>query len=79
MAARAKVPGLPSKFVFHDLRHHLASVLIVGGLDVKTVQATMRHADATTTLNTYAHLWPETDTRTRAVMGAVLDRLVANM
>ena len=79
VAARAKVPGLPSKFVFHDLRHHLASVLIVGGLDVKTVQATMRHADATTTLNTYAHLWPETDTRTRAVMGAVLDRLVANM
>lgn len=64
--------GLPEAFRFHDLRHYLASLLIASGSDVKVVQARLRHASATTTLNTYAHLWPDSDESTRAAVGAVL-------
>ena len=73
---REKVDGLPEEFTFHDLRHYLASLLIASGADIKTVQARMRHASATTTLDTYGHLWPDADESTRAAIGAVItDRL----
>jgi integrase len=70
--ARQRVDGLPAGFRFHDLRHYFASLLIASGNDVKVVQARLRHASATTTLNTYAHLWPDSDESTRAAVGAVL-------
>jgi integrase len=66
------VPGLPGGFRFHDLRHYLASLLIASGADVKVVQTRLRHASATTTLNTYSHLWPDADETARAAVGAVL-------
>jgi integrase len=71
-AARTKVPGLPEKFCFHDLRHYLASLLIASGADIKTVQARMRHATAATTLDVYGHLWPDADESTRAAVGAAI-------
>jgi integrase len=61
--ARAKVPGLPPDFRFHDYAdvgttttcgHYLASMLIASGADVKVVKARLRHASAKTTLDTYA-------------------------
>jgi integrase len=70
--ARGKVSGLPEGFRTHDLRHYFASMLIAAGLDVKVVQARMRHASATVTLNTYGHLWPDTDDSSRAAVAAVL-------
>lgn len=63
-AAREQV-GLPDGFSFHDLRHHFASLLIASGLDVKVVQARLRHASAKTTLDTYGHLWPDRDDSSR--------------
>lgn len=63
---------LPEGFRFHDLRHYLASLLIASGADVKVVQTRLRHASATTTLNTYAHLWPDSDESRRAAVGVVL-------
>jgi integrase len=71
-AARAKVPGLPPDFRFHDLRHYLASMLIASGADVKVVQRRLRHASATTPLDTYAHVWPDADDSTRAAIDAVM-------
>ncbi len=71
-AARGAVPGLPDAFRFHDLRHYFASLLIASGADVKVVQARLRHASAKTTLDTYGHLWPDSDESTRAAVGAVL-------
>ncbi len=53
-------------FTLHDLRHFYASGLIAAGCDVVTVQRALGHAKATTTLNTYAHLWPTAEDRTRA-------------
>jgi integrase len=50
----------------HDLRHYFASGLIAAGCDVVTVQRAMGHASAMTTLNTYAHLWPTVEDKTRA-------------
>lgn len=49
-AARAKVPGLPPGFRFHDLRH----------------------ASAKTTLDTYAHVWPDSDETTRAAIDVMM-------
>jgi integrase len=57
---------------FHCLRHHLASLLIAVGEDVKTVQARMRHSSAKTTLDVYGHMWPERDETTRAAIGGVI-------
>jgi integrase len=71
-AARAKVDGLPAGFRFHDLRHYYALLLISSGADVKVVQARLRHASAKTTLDTYAHLWPDSDDSTRAAVDKVL-------
>lgn len=50
----------------HTLRHFYASGLIAAGCNVVTVQRAMGHATATTTLNTYSHLWPTAEDRTRA-------------
>jgi integrase len=55
-----------SGITFHALRHFYASGLIASGCDVVTVQRAMGHASATTTLSTYAHLWPTAEDRTRA-------------
>lgn len=56
----AEIVGL----TLHDLRHFYASGHIAG-CDVDTVQRALGHAKATTTLNTYAHLWPTAEDRTR--------------
>jgi integrase len=69
---RSAVEGLPEGFRFHDLRHYYASLLISSGLDVKVVQARLRHASAKTTLDTYGHLWPDSDETTRAAISSVM-------
>lgn len=56
----------------HDLRHFTASALIGGGASVKQVQTVLGHGSAKQTLDTYSHMWPGDDDRTRAVMDAVL-------
>jgi integrase len=56
----------------HDLRHFYASGLIAEGCDVVTVQRALGHASATVTLNTYSHLWPTAEDRTRAAAASML-------
>lgn len=50
---------------FHDLRHLFASLLIAHGASVKAVQAALGHKSASETLDTYSHLWPDDDDRSR--------------
>ncbi|WP_219415356.1 tyrosine-type recombinase/integrase [Pseudonocardia nigra] len=57
---------------FHDLRHYYASLLIRHGESVKTVQRRLGHATAAETLDTYAHLWPDSEDRTRNAIDSVL-------
>lgn len=45
----------------HSLRHSHASALIAAGLDVVTISRRLGHANPTVTLNTYAHLFKQTD------------------
>ena len=56
----------------HDLRHYYASLLIRHGESVKTVQRRLGHATAAETLDTYSHLWPDSDDRTREAVDAIL-------
>lgn len=67
-----RVAGL-SDIKLHDLRHFYASGLIAAGCDVVTVQRSLGHAKATTTLNTYAHLWPTAEDRTRKAAQSIID------
>ncbi|GAC1325989.1 MAG: hypothetical protein NVSMB13_10060 [Mycobacteriales bacterium] len=55
---------------FHDLRHFYASLLITGGESIKVVSDRLGHKDASTTLNIYAHLYPEADEQTRRIVDA---------
>jgi integrase len=49
---------------FHDLRHsHASQMLRNGGVAVKTVQERLGHANASITLNTYAHVMAGDDER----------------
>ncbi|MER7070936.1 site-specific integrase [Terrabacter sp. NPDC000476] len=66
--SQAGVPAIR----FHELRHYYASLLIRHGESVKTVQARLGHASASETLDTYSHLWPDNDERTRAAVDGVL-------
>jgi integrase len=51
-----------------------ASGLIAAGCDVATVQRALGHASATTTLNTYSHLWPTAEDRTRSAAEGLLEQ-----
>jgi len=57
---------------FHALRHYYASLLIRHGESVTAVQSRLGHKTAKETLDTYAHLWPDSEDRTRAAVDSVL-------
>lgn len=65
-----------SGFTPHDMRHYYASGLIAHGADVVEVQRALGHAKASTTLNTYSHLWPTAEDVTRA---AAADLMTSSM
>ena len=50
-----KQNGLPTDLNLHSLRHTNASLLIAQGVDVRTVASLLGHAQASTTLDIYAH------------------------
>ena len=63
----------------HDLRHHAASLLIASGCSPRAVAAFLGHKNASETLNTYAHLWPNDEDRITAAIDAGLRRDVHEM
>jgi len=75
--AAARTTG--ADFTAHGLRHFYASALIAGGASVKQVQERLGHASAVITLQTYSHLWPGDDDRTRDVMDAALGPLADSL
>lgn len=68
----AQSVGLESGTGMHALRHFYASSLIRQGCSVKVVQDHLGHATAAETLDTYSHLWPDDEDRSRAAVDAVL-------
>jgi integrase len=66
-----KAAGAPGLHI-HGLRHFYASGLIAAGCDVVTVQHALGHAKPSLTLDTYSHLWPTAEDRTRKAAAAML-------
>ena len=56
----------------HDLRHHLATRLLVAGVPVRTVSERLGHANANVTLGVYAHFVPASDREAADLAGALL-------
>lgn len=67
--ADKRLPAIP----FHGLRHTSATLLIASKQDVRTVSSRLGHAQASTTMNIYAHALQETD---RKAVNALENMLV---
>lgn len=57
--------------------HYFVSGGGAAGCDLVTCQRTMGHASATVTLNTYAHLWPSAEDKTRAAASGMVAAVLA--
>lgn len=57
---------------FHDLRHFYASTLIAANLNPKVIQARLGHATIAETMDTYGHLFPESEELGRGAIDAIL-------
>jgi integrase len=57
----------------HDLRHFAATQLLAAGVPVKTVATRLGHANASTTLNVYAHHLESSDEEAAQVLGGLID------
>ena len=53
----------------HHLRHFAATVMLAGGVDVRTVAGRLGHSRPTLTLQTYAHIMDVSDRRAAEVIG----------
>ena len=63
---------LNKNFTFHALRHTHATLLIENGIDLKTTQERLGHADITTTLKIYTH----TTEKMKKTVIPILDNLL---
>lgn len=63
-----QLPAIP----FHGLRHTSATLLIAGKQDVRTVSSRLGHAQASTTMNIYAHALQETDRKAAVALENML-------
>lgn len=67
-AVADQLPLIP----FHGLRHTSATLLIASKQDVRTVSSRLGHAQASTTMNIYAHALQETDRKAAAALEGML-------
>lgn len=65
-----QLPMIP----FHGLRHTAATLLIVAGVDVRTISARLGHALTSTTLNIYIHALKESDQKAANAISALLEK-----
>ena len=63
--------GLPAVH-FHSLRHTNASLLIAQGVDVRTVASLLGHAQASTTLDIYAHAFDKNKRKAQEKLGKAI-------
>ena len=67
-----KAARLPEGTRYHALRHFFASALIAANLNPKVIQSRLGHATIAETMDTYGHLFPDSEDLGR---GAVDDAL----
>ena len=63
-----QLPRIP----FHGLRHTSATLLIANHQDLKTVSTRLGHAQASTTMNIYAHALQESDRKAADALEVML-------
>src|SRR5262249_36676212 len=66
----ASVPALR----FHDLRHTAATLLLVQGVDPRTIMETLGHSQISLTLNPYSHVLPALQVAAADKLDAILSR-----
>ena len=66
-----KENGLPENLNLHSLRHTNASLLIVQGVDVRTVASLLGHAQPSTTLDIYAHAFDKNKREAQERLGVM--------
>jgi integrase len=66
----ARKAGLPSGYTPHQMRHHFASKLLAGGIDIATVARWMGDT-VRTVADTYAHTMPGVEARALALLDDV--------
>jgi integrase len=75
--AAVKAAALPPGTRYHDLRHFYASALIAANLNPKVIQARLGHASITETMDTYGHLFPDSEDLGRGAVEAALGEALA--
>ena len=71
----ARQAGLPP-IRLHDLRHGTATLALAAGVDMKTVQAMLRHSSITITADTYTSVLPELATAAAEKTAAIVPRRI---
>ena len=71
----ARQAGLPPVRL-HDLRHGAATLALAAGVDMKTVQAMLRHSSYTITADTYTSVLPELATTAAEKTAAIVPRRI---
>ena len=66
--------GIHDTFVFHDLRHTQASLMLAAGVDLKVIQKRLGHRDFATTANTYSHLLQNAQNEAVELVDALMSR-----
>lgn len=68
-----KNAGLPANLGFHDLRQANATGLVSSGVDIRTAQNRLGHADVRMTLEIYARATNEADRAAAEAIGRIFD------
>jgi integrase len=75
--AAVKAAGLPAGTRYHALRHFYASALIAANLNPKVIQARLGHAAIAETMDTYGHLFPDSEDLGRGAVESALGTALA--
>ena len=67
-----KANNLPLDLNVHSLRHTNASLLIAQGVDVRTAASLLGHAQASTTLDIYAHAFDKNKRKAQEKLGKAI-------
>ncbi|HEU0113818.1 MAG TPA: site-specific integrase [Thermomicrobiales bacterium] len=59
---------------FHDLRHCSASLLLQGGVGMRTIMGRLGHSQISLTMNTYTHLSPELERDAADALDRMIER-----
>ena len=65
--------GQGEQLDFHALRHTCGAWLMLADVNIKTVQAVMRHSTITLTMDTYGHLMPGAESQAVANVEAMIN------